>query len=230
MTDTFTNPITEDDIANYLANTPDFFERHAELLASVHLTSPHSKRTVSLQERQAEMLRDKIKVLEHRLMDMIRHGNENALLSERLLRWAASLFQNTSASDVPARIVEHVREQFSVPQATIKVWGVASAYQGAAFAKGVSEDAKLFASSLTEPFCGVNTGFEAVTWLDEPAAAASIALLPLRDSGAGPLQPAFGMLVLSSPDGQRYNSGMGTEFLQHVADIASAALGRLRQD
>ena len=25
-------PITEDDIANYLANTPDFFERHAELL------------------------------------------------------------------------------------------------------------------------------------------------------------------------------------------------------
>jgi uncharacterized protein YigA (DUF484 family) len=28
------NPITEDDIANYLANTPDFFERHAELLAA----------------------------------------------------------------------------------------------------------------------------------------------------------------------------------------------------
>ena len=28
------NPITEDDIANYLANTPDFFERHAQLLAA----------------------------------------------------------------------------------------------------------------------------------------------------------------------------------------------------
>jgi hypothetical protein len=230
MTDTFTNPITEDDIANYLANTPDFFERHAELLASVHLSSPHNKRAVSLQERQAEMLRDKIKVLEHRLMDMIRHGNENALLSDRLLRWSASLFQHVSMSDIPARIVDHVRDQFSVPQVTIKVWGVASAYRDAAFAIGVSEDAKLFASSLTEPFCGVNTGFEAVTWLDEPAAAASIALLPLRDSSAGPLQPAFGMLVLSSPDGQRYNSGMGTDFLQHVADIASAALARLRQD
>ena len=228
MTDTFTNPITEDDIANYLANTPDFFERHAELLASVHLTSPHSKRTVSLQERQAEMLRDKIKVLEHRLMDMIRHGNENALLSDRLLRWSASLFQNTSADAIPGQIVDHVREQFSVPQVTIKVWGVARAYQQADFATGVSEDAKLFASSLTEPFCGVNTGFEAVTWLADPAAAASIALLPLRENGAGAMQPAFGMLVLSSPDGQRYNSGMGTDFLQHVADIASAALGRLR--
>ena len=32
------NPITEDDIANYLVNTPNFFERHAELLASVGQT------------------------------------------------------------------------------------------------------------------------------------------------------------------------------------------------
>ena len=230
MTNTFTNPITEDDIANYLANTPDFFERHAELLASVHMTSPHSKRAVSLQERQAEMLRDKIRLLEHRLMDMIRNGNENALLSDRLLRWAASLFRNADGAAVPAQIAAQVREQFSVPQVTIKVWGVAKAYQEADFARGVTEDAKLFANSLTEPFCGVNTGFEAVTWLAEPAAAASIALLPLRDVGAGALQPAFGMLVLSSPDAQRFNSGMGTDFLQHVADIASAALERLRPD
>ena len=56
--------ITEDDIANYLANTPGFFERHAELLGSVQLTSPHGQRAVSLQERQMEMLRDKIKGLE----------------------------------------------------------------------------------------------------------------------------------------------------------------------
>jgi uncharacterized protein YigA (DUF484 family) len=99
-----TNPITEDDIANYLANSPDFFQRHAELLASVHLASPHNNRAVSLQERQAEMLRDKIKLLEHRLMDMIRHGNENALLANRLLRWAGSLFLTTDPASMPQQI------------------------------------------------------------------------------------------------------------------------------
>ena len=228
MTHSFTNPITEDDIANYLANTPDFFERHAELLASVHLTSPHSKRTVSLQERQAEMLRDKIKLLEHRLMDMIRHGNENALLSERLLRWAGSLFMTGDAASMPAQIASQIEEQFLVPQVGIKVWGVTAALASCAFAQGVSEDARLFANSLTEPFCGVNTGFEAVTWLDDPTGAASIALLPLRSGPAGSLAPAFGLLVLSSPDAQRFNSGMGTDFLQRVAEVASAALGRLR--
>ena len=228
MTNSFTNPITEDDIADYLANTPDFFERHAELLASVHLTSPHSKRTVSLQERQAEMLRDKIKLLEHRLMDMIRHGNENALLSDRLLRWAGSLFLTADTVSMPAQIASQIQEQFLVPQVGIKVWGVAGPLASSAFAQGVSEDAKLFATSLTEPFCGVNTGFEAVTWLENPEAAASIALLPLRSASAGGMAPAFGLLVLSSPDAQRFNSGMGTDFLQRVAEIASAALSRLR--
>ena len=223
------NPITEDDIANYLANNPDFFQRHAELLASVHLASPHNNRAVSLQERQAEMLRDKIKLLEHRLMDMIRHGNENTLLSDRLLRWAGSLFQTTDPASMPLQIAGQIVEQFSVPQVAIKVWGVASSYAAFDFAVGVSDDAKLFANSLTEPFCGVNTGFEAVTWLADPLAAASIALLPLRNAPSGSSTPAFGLLVLSSPDAHRFNSGMGTDFLQHVGEIASAALGRLRQ-
>ena len=92
MTTPFTDPITEDDIANYLANTPDFFERHAELLAAVQLNSPHSNRAVSLQERQAQMLREKIKMLEHRLMDMMRNGHDNLLLTDKLLQWARSLF------------------------------------------------------------------------------------------------------------------------------------------
>ena len=98
------NPITEDDIANYLANTPDFFERHAQLLASVQLTSPHGNRAVSLQERQAEMLREKIKALEHRVMDMVRHGNENMIIADRLHRWARNLFQVQSARALPATI------------------------------------------------------------------------------------------------------------------------------
>jgi len=42
----------------------------------VQLNSPHSHRAVSLQERQAEMLRDKIKGLEGRIMEMIRNGTE----------------------------------------------------------------------------------------------------------------------------------------------------------
>src|ERR1700712_3607354 len=222
------NPITEDDIANYLANSPDFFERHAQLLASVLLTSPHGNRAVSLQERQAEMLREKIKVLEHRIMDMVRHGNENMLISDRIHRWAKTLLLVQSTRALPATLVGELRGRFNVPQVALKVWEVDERHADEPFAQGVSEDARSFASSLTQPYCGVVSAIEAVSWLPEPATAMSIALIPLRPGAVNGSGPAFGMLVLASPDPQRFQSGLATDFLERIAELASAALSRLR--
>lgn len=220
--------LTEDDIASYLSANPDFFERHADLLASVHLISPHSRRTVSLQERQAEMLREKIRMLEGRIMDMIRHGNDNLHLSDKLLRWARDLLLEREPLTLPELIASSIQAQFSVPQVAIRVWGMAPEYAAEAFAQGVSEDARLFASSLREPFCGVNSGFEATSWLPHPTQATSLAMLPLRSVDASSTAPAFGMLVLASPDAQRFTSTMGTDFLARIAELASAALSPLR--
>ena len=218
-------PITEEDIAQFLIHTPDFFERHADLLSAVQLTSPHGGRAVSLQERQAEMLRDKIKLLEQRLMEMMRHGNENMLIADKLLRWARQMFLVARPVDLPAVLISEMKSQFSVPQAALKLWDVAEVYAGEPFAQGASEDVRSLASSLATPYCGVNAGFDAVQWLDDPEAAASLALIPLRASAAG---PAFGLLVLASPDSQRYQAGMATDFLERIAELASAALSRVR--
>lgn len=222
------NPITEDDIANYLANTPDFFLRHAELLAAVQLTSPHGNRAVSLQERQAEMLREKIKLLEQRIMEMMRNGNDNVILSNKILRWAGSLLQDGELSQMPKQMARDIELQFAVPQVGLRLWDVDAAYADEPYAHLVSEDVKLFASSLTEPFCGLNTGFESVSWLDSPQAITSLALIPLRLGTGGANTPAFGLLVLASSDAQRFTSGMGTDFLARIGELASAALSRLR--
>ncbi len=222
------HPITEDDIANYLANSPDFFARHAELLAAVQLTSPHGNRAVSLQERQAEMLREKIKALEHRIMDMVRHGNENMVISDRIHRWARTLLLVTSGRALPATLVAELKNQFMVPHVALKVWDVDERYRMEPFAQDVSEDTKSFATSLTQPYCGVNAGIEAASWLEDAASVMSLALIPLRDGGAGEPGRAFGLLVLGSPDPQRYEAGMATDFLERIAELASAALARLR--
>ena len=52
-----------------------------------------------------------------------------------------------------------------------------------------------------------------------------MALLPLRLSKD---QTPFGLLVLASPDAQRFHSGMGTDFLERIADLSGAALARLK--
>ena len=217
--------ITEDDIANFLLNTPGFFERHAELLAGIQLTSPHGNRAVSLQERQMEMLREKIRGLELKLVEMIRHGQENMSIADKLHRWMRAIMLTTNAGDLPGELVDELRRQFLIPQAGIRLWGAADAFESLPFARPVSEDVKSFATSLTEPYCGVNSGFEAAQWFDDPAGVTSLALIPLRDNDS---TPAFGLLVLGSPDPTRYSADMGTEFLVRIGEIASAGLYRLR--
>lgn len=219
------NPITEDDIASFLVNTPDFFERHAELLSTVQLSSGHGSRAVSLQERQASMLREKIKGLETRLVEMIRHGQDNVAIADKLQSWTRTLLATAHPRDLPPLIVSGLTGQFQIPQVALRIWGVNGIFADEAFCAGVSDDAKAFADSLGAPYCGVNAGFEAVTWLHEPALALSVALVPLR-AQAG--EAACGLLVLASPDSERFHDGMGTDFLERIGELASSALARLR--
>ena len=84
---------------------------------------------------------------------------------------------------------------------------------------------RAFAASLPRPYCGANPGLEAASWLVDPGAVASLALIPLRDAGS---PEAFGLLVLGSSDPHRFAADMGTEFLERMGELTSAALSRLR--
>ncbi len=220
-----THPITEDDIANFLVNNPDFFERHAPLLASVQLSSGHGARAVSLQERQAQLLRDKIKSLEQRIIEMIRHGQENSAIADKMQTWTRQLLLAARPQDIPAVIVGELQKQFLIPQAAIRVWGVDAAHAGCDFATGVSEEVKAFTSALSRPYCGPHTQLEAARWLPDAGSVQSMAVIALR-AGAAP--EAFGALVLASSDRDRFAADMATDFLQRIGELAGAALSRLR--
>ena len=219
-----TQGITEDDIANYLANTPSFFERHADLLAAVQLTSPHGSRAVSLQERQMEMLRDRIKGLERKIMEMIRFGQDNMAIADRLHRWTRSAMMVRDPARLAPMVLRELQHQFMIPQAAVRVWGVAPELAHLPCAAEVSEDVKIFATSLVAPYCGANSGFEAASWFENADSVMSLALIPLRPDRQ---HQAFGLLALGSPDPTRYTADMGIEFLAQVGDIAGAALTRL---
>jgi len=228
-------PVTEENIAEFLLQTPEFFERHAEVLVGVQLTSHHGHRAVSLQERQAEMLRDKIKGLEQHIMEMMRNSHENATIAQKVHQWGCALQRVTPPGDLPDAVVRAVCAEFDVPQAAIRVWDVAAPYLHAPYAQGVGSDVRAFASSLTMPFCGPNLGFEPAAWLPGGGAAHadgtgahSLALLPLREGPIDSATPAFGLLVLASHDPLRFDATMGIDFLSRMAELASAALTRLR--
>jgi uncharacterized protein len=232
VTATVPQGITEDDIAGYLANTPAFFERHAELLATIQLTSPFGQRAVSLQERQMEMLRERIKGLEKKIVEMIRNGQDNVALADRLHRWTRTLMLTSDVATLPEVAVRDLQQQFLVPQAGVRLWGLAASHAALPSVAAVDEDAKKFAAGLTQPYCGVNSGdavmTQAVRWMGQAGGefvpVASLALVPLRRSSA---EAVFGLLVLGSPDPTRYSADMATDFLARIGEVASAALSRL---
>jgi uncharacterized protein YigA (DUF484 family) len=218
--------LNEHDLAAYLAAHPDFFERHAELLTSIQLASPHGNRAVSLQERQMEMLRDKMRTLEHRLATMMRNAVDNEALAGKLLLWARDvlLAQHGDPAQLPQALQQALKIGFDLPMTALKLWPVREEFAALDFATAVSDDARTFAASLAAPFVGPNPGFEATRWLPDAHMAQSIALVPLQNPHTS---MCMGLLVLASPDSQRFTADMGTDFLGHIGQIASAALTEL---
>ncbi|WP_118183306.1 DUF484 family protein [Paraburkholderia phosphatilytica] len=235
------------EVADYLIANPEFFNEHAEMLATIRLANPHGKSAVSLQERQMDMLRDKNKHLERRLAELVRYGHENDSIAQKFSRWTARVMAERDPYALPRSIAHGLREVFDVPQAALRVWDVAEAYTQADFARHVGEEVRIFANSLVTPYCGSNTGFEAAQWLAAPGASIaasgsaddeapvaaeeakieSIALLALRDPLAAPDAPTFGLLVMGSNDPRRFHEGMATDFLVQIGALAGAALSRL---
>lgn len=216
--------MTVDDVARYLAEHPEFFEQHPELLGMINIPHPQNGQAISLIERQSLLLRDRNRALQARIAEMLRHGEENDAIADKLVQWARALLLQADAAQLPCTAVEELKRLFAVPFGAIRVWEVQPAYAGLACAEAVSDDVKRLASSMQAPYCGSNVGFEAARWMSaDESAIRSLAMLPLRHGA-----DAFGLLVLGSPDKDRFQITMGTAFLARIAELASAALARLR--
>jgi hypothetical protein len=192
----------------------------------MQLPHPHNGQAISLVERQSLMLRERIKSLEMRVAEMVRHGQENDAIADKLVNWTRALLLESDAAQLPATLVLELKRVFDVPYAGLRLWSPVASVSDQECARPVESDTVSLANSMRVPFCGSNVGFEAASWLEESGASVqSIAMLPLR-IGADP--QTFGLLVLGSADKDRFQVTMGTAFLERIAELASAALARLR--
>ena len=118
-------------VAQFLVDHPQFFEQHAALLGQVKLSSPLTGKTVSLQERQMEVMRDKYKALELQMAELIRLAQDNAAIANKFHGWTQALLQARHGADLPRALVDGLCAQFAVPQATLRLWDLAPDHAGA---------------------------------------------------------------------------------------------------
>lgn len=210
------------DVAAYLQSHPQFFEDHAELLASVQLTSPHSHRAVSLQQRQMEILREKNKGLELKLANLMRHGHDNDRTQNRMHAWQLRLLGEADALALPMAVSQGLQQVFDVPAVALRLWQLAETHAPLDLLRreqaAASEAARRFAEGLHTPYCGANPWAVEAAPVEEGAPSAPAASAAAADSlGEGGKQAldwlerndiaSLAMVALRAPAGEDAEAG-----------------------
>ena len=212
--------MTPDSVLNYLKQNPEFFDEHADFLATVFTPHPHGGRAISISERQVLTLREKGKQLEGKLRELIEFGEENDAISEKLHRLTLALVSARDIESVIGALYFHLREDFAVPHTVLRAWTEWAHPQLPEFGE-VSAESRDFAESLTTPYCSGHAMVDTADWFGEQAPRLrSFAYVALKQDRA------FGLLAMASEDPQRFYPEMGTLYLKRLGEITAAALLR----
>ena len=216
----------EQAIAAYLQQHHDFFERHPQLLTRMRLHHPRNNATISLIERQVEVLREKHVTQEQQLSEFIRVARANDELAGRIHHFTRRLLRTQTAAAALKEVDASLRDDFGAQYAVLLVAGGLSAEPAPQLLRAVAiEDpiwrsfATLFASG--KPRCGqIRDVQRDFLFGAEAGSIASVALVPLTT-----MKPT-GLLALGSTDRERFHPGMSTEFLSRMGELIADAVSR----
>lgn len=209
------------EVAEFLTRNPEFFEEYAEQLADIRLAHPHGEHAISISERQQITLRDKNKLLETKLRELIQFGEENDAISDKVHRFSVALMAARSLNEVLDALYSAMNDGFAIPHTALRLWVGEPEEPARNEFTGVGIDLCAFVDELPGPRCGSQAVHEIPQWFGETGERLrSFAYIPLRSD------QAFGLLVLASEDPQRFYPDMGTLYLRRIADLLGAALLR----
>ncbi|MBV1775728.1 DUF484 family protein [Burkholderiaceae bacterium DAT-1] len=208
------------DVAQFLQKNPDFFEEYADLIADIFVPHPHGGRAIPLAERQILALRERSRVFESKLGELLQFGEENDQIGDKVHQLSLSLLNARDLAAVLGVLEDQLMTHFNVPHVAIRLWSEEPDDTLEAF-HAVSDEVKVLAQSLPEPYCGHYVTDEVATFMGEVAPSLrSWAQVALRSD------TPFGLLIMSSEDPQRFHPEMGTLYLARIGELASAAIGR----
>lgn len=225
LPETAITTISEDQVADYLNENPDFFLAHQELLAEI--TLPHeSGEAVSLLERQVKLLRERNYSLSEQLGNLL----ENASRNDHIFEITRSLVLSLLRADTPDALITAVQDtlltQDNIDACTLVLdarVGV-SPPRGAEPADLTTRFADVF--RLRHTHCGRPTADQLTFLFGETAGKLkSSALCPISAAG----EPV-GILAIASRQNHYFNVNLDTLFLDFIGSVVAAVLeGRLNR-
>ena len=207
-------------IAEYLAENPDFFEHHPQLLQQMRLR--HSAQgAVSLVERQQQILRDRVRQLEEEITDLMVTARRNEELFKCYNALYSALLDCGSVSAVMDTIQATFAEQLQMPAVTLKFFDsplpLAEQYSFTAdthkqLLSKRFKDSRIYLGRLSQ---------EEQRLLFPDQAVASVALLLLGKDGE------LGMLAIGNHDPSHFDPAMDSLLITQLQALLSHLLPTL---
>jgi len=214
--------LSAEQVAEFLRQNPGFFESHVDILMNLQIPHPHGGRAVSIGERQLVAVREKSKLLEDKLRELIQFGEENDAVSEKVHRLSCRLIEAPSLNAVLDTLYLDLLDHFAVPHVAVRLWRVAEENPDTKEFGATAPEMREFAAKMTTPYCGHHAVYESQSWFGEAAPhLKSFALVKLERDGVD-----FGVVALASEDPKRFYPEMGTLYLQRIGELVSHALWR----
>lgn len=206
-------------VTAFLQEHPEFFEDKPGLLEAIVIPHPHGGRAISLAERQQLQLREKNKLLEDKLRELLQFGEENDAIGEKVHRFSLALLSARTLESLLPTITLSLRDDFSVPHVALRVWATPAQTADQPEFADVGAELKTLADGLVRPYCATQAPFEVASWFGEAASLLqSFAIVALR------AENTFGLLVMASEDARRFYPEMGTLYLKRIGELVSVAL------
>ncbi|MEO7385861.1 MAG: DUF484 family protein [Gammaproteobacteria bacterium] len=221
--------VTEDSIAEYLRDNPEFFERHSTLLSNLRLPHDAGGPAVSLVERQVLVLRQKNLKLERKLKDLVDVARSNDGLAARIHALAMLMLAAPDQAGVVQVLEEQLRISFNADQSVLVVFeDPAGGVAAGRFLRVVGREDPAIASFRTflqshAPRCGqIRDAQRDYLFGAGNVEIGSVALVPLGHMSD------LGFLAIGSRDSDHFHPGMSIDFLARLGELVSCAL-RTRQ-
>ena len=210
-------------VSTYLRKNPDFLEDHPDILEVLEINH-QSGSAVSLIERQVEQLRASNEDLNRQLTRLVHVASENEKLMSRLHELTLELMSIDSRQDFFTKLGNSLLNDFGADILQIFLFDSETASEAGEDVFGIEADDpaleqfrihldkdQTMCGRLSESKLDFLFGSKA-RWVQ------STALIPLGEKGA------YGLMAIGSSDPARFYPGMGTLFLDLLANVISASL------
>lgn len=223
------NDLNEQQVVNFLKNTPEFFRQNPEILANMSL--PHgSGNAVSLVERQVAILRERSMQARHKMSELVDNAKDNDDLFNKTQALVVDLLKTSTIDELFEITHTHFSDYFSVEKTSILI---------------ITPDVEALTGEISQPFlrsathaqekipsvlsadatlCGVlrDTESEFLFSSSNEIGSAAVATREISTDA-----PSTLILSVAHKNTDHYNQHTGTIFIDYIAQFLQIKIDQL---